>query len=212
MADISRAHDFSAYPPNTPIRGSEVDAELDQLVAGHNAQEDALEILGARKTLLAAAVPVQRDLSAGTYLLAASEESNGLLASGGDVITAAIGPTRPSVLPIRYLDADDFTVTGKLPKLRVRASVSPNGTAPGITFTFGLYPVTFSGAADVLAATLGAVVTDSTAAVASGGAAATSLDFAVPADGLYALGVVSSGALANNSAALLAASLDLRYV
>lgn len=36
MADITRDFDFSGLPPNTPIRGADVDAELDKLYARIN--------------------------------------------------------------------------------------------------------------------------------------------------------------------------------
>jgi hypothetical protein len=148
------------------------------------------------------------DIAAGSYLLA----NTGLQASPLTLITAGAGDP---VMDFHYLDADDFTVTGKNTRLRVRGTVCTNATQPLITFTFGLYPITFAGAADALTATRGAVVTSSTAAVASPAASSAvtvaSSDFAVPGDGVYALGVQTSAQLTNNAAALLVANLEVHW-
>lgn len=125
-------------------------------------------------------------------------------------------PHRPLACPFLYLDDADYTVAGKTTQLRVRGLAFTNGTAPASTFTFGLYPVTFSGGADSLIATLGTVVTSSTAAIAAPAAnsavKADSSAFSVPADGAYALGVVISGAsVANNAIPMLAGHLEMRH-
>ncbi len=116
-----------------------------------------------------------------------------------------------------YLDDADYNVTGgPVPKLRLRATCLPNATAPAITFTFGLYPVTVAGAADTLTMTLGTVVTGSTVAIASPPASTVTpgvgTDFTFPADGYYVLGVVYSGTLANNSTVNMQCALQLHHV
>lgn len=92
-----------------------------------------------------------------------------------------------------YLDDASYAVIGRTTQLRVRAQVMTNA-APGVTFTFGLYPIVNDGDGTW---SLGTVVSGSTAAIASPAADSTvdanSGDFAVPADGLYALGRELSG-------------------
>jgi hypothetical protein len=102
-----------------------------------------------------------------------------------------------------YLDASHYPSGTRSPKCRIAATAGVNPTAPGRTYTYGLYPVTFAGAASNGWVTLGAVVAGSTAAIASPGANAgshaESSDFAFPAAGFYALGMALSGAEAVNS-------------
>jgi hypothetical protein len=120
-----------------------------------------------------------------------------------------------NLAPFLYLDNADYAISGRNTRLRLRGTVSSNATPPAITFTFGLYPVTASGAADTVIMTLGTVVASSTAAVASPAAsettAAVSSEFAVPSDGLYAFGVVTSAQLANNNSSYLTAELQQRW-
>lgn len=161
------------------------------------------EIAAVYRTLQRATAFLSADLVAGTYLF-----SNTALIPSPASLTAGIVST--------YLDDADFPVTGLTTKLRVRAQVSTNGTVPAITFTVGLYPVTFSGAADVLTATLGTVVAGSTVAIASPSANSTtsgaSSDVNVPTDGLYCLGVVTSATLTNNAVGMVSAQLQTRNV
>lgn len=115
-----------------------------------------------------------------------------------------------------YFDDADYTIASKTQKLRVRAQVCTNATAwSSVTATFGLYPVTFAGAADALTATLGTVVTGSTVAIANPSASTVNQGnsgvFAIPADGQYALGVVTSATLTNNAAAFVSAQLQTTH-
>lgn len=115
-----------------------------------------------------------------------------------------------------YIDPNDYLVTGLTTKLRTRVVVSTNGTAPAITFTAGLYPVTFSGGVGLVIPTLGTVVSGSTAAVVSPSAStstkADSSDYNVPSAGTYALGVAFSGTTANNSFGNIVLRLAYRHV
>lgn len=116
-----------------------------------------------------------------------------------------------------YVASADYAITGRTPKLRVRAQCHTNATAPAITLTVGLYPITASaGGSDQNVITLGSVVAGSTVAFASPGASASnqgnSGDFSLPADGHYALGVALSGTQATNASVSLAAQLQLHYV
>lgn len=158
------------------------------------------------KTLLSSQQSLRTDLVAGTYILARA-------AGEAPLSGASLGATP---VPFVYFDDADYDVAGLTQKLRIFAAVAANATQPTITFTFGLYPISFGGGADALTMTLGTVVTGSTAAIASPPASnytgKAGSDFAVPADGAYALGVVTSGTLTNNSACLLSAHLQTRNV
>jgi hypothetical protein len=127
-----------------------------------------------------------------------------------DVATATIG----GVAGI-YFDDADFTVASKTQRLRVRAQVWTNGTAPGITFTTGLYPVTVVGGADALNAIPGTVVTGSTVAIASpvinSITQGNSGDFTAPTDGQYMFACLTSGTIANNAAVVVTAQLQTRH-
>lgn len=127
---------------------------------------------------------------AGTYALTVG--GNPAVVSGGS-----------SAYPIAIIDINsgDFPAIGALTaKLRLKCTVSTNDTAPGGNFTFGLYPVTrpaTSGGTGVCIYTLGTVVAGSNGAVATTPAVdttvtATGVDFALPANGTYAVGVVTS--------------------
>lgn len=119
-------------------------------------------------------------------------------------------------IDVFYLDDADWTVSGRTLKLRVRAQAYTNATAPAMTITAGLFPVSsVTGGVGANQATLGAVTSGSTVAFASPSASTTnqgnSGDFSFPADGHYALGFSASGAGAANSRVVLAIQLQLRW-
>jgi hypothetical protein len=118
-----------------------------------------------------------------------------------------------------FIAAADFpTVNGAAPKLRIRAQLYTNDVAPTGNFTFGLYPITrpaTSGGAGLCIFTLGTVVTGSAGAsfttpAADGLLNAVSADFALPADGHYVIGVVTTATVAASSHVQVSASLQLR--
>jgi hypothetical protein len=91
-------------------------------------------------------------------------------------------------------------MAGLTAKLILEPWVAVAGTAPAITYTFGLYKIVITTGSYVVS---GAAVAGSTSQVASPGANAVTLasagasppaDFSLPADGAYAVGVVLSGA------------------
>lgn len=174
----------------------------------------------AYRTLLMAQSPITRDASAGTYILGTSYgDTGGFLLPALNGTNLAYAPTASqesvSLPSLIYFDDADYTVGGKTQKLRLRAQVLCNATAPAINFTVGLYPVTVAGAADNLTFTLGTVVTGSTVALNTPSASTVnqgnSGDFTIPADGPYALGFVSSGTLANNAACFVYGHLQTRH-
>lgn len=129
----------------------------------------------------------------GTYYFIESGTTVG--ASGGDV-----GANAPVIIPV---DHSYFDIPGRTAKLRLMTTVGANATAAGVgvTFTFGLYPVTVAGGANALTVTLGTVVSGSTAAhinpATSTITESDSAQFNLPAVGAgavaYAPGVVVSG-------------------
>lgn len=121
-------------------------------------------------------------------------------------------------LAVFYLDSAAYGVTtGFTLKLNLHVQALVNATAPAVTFTTGLYPITaVAGAASNLTITAGTVVTGSTVAFASPGAStlnqANSGDFTFPTAGAYAIGVVSSGTATVNSGVGFIATLRYRMV
>jgi hypothetical protein len=161
----------------------------------------------AYKQLFFGGTAITLDAPAGTYIFANAPV--GAIQSGANIVSNAVPP-------YFYFDDADYTVSGKTQKLRLRFQVACNATKATIKFTTGLYPVTVAGAADQLSFALGTVVSGSTVEVnepaASTVSTAVGSDFTIPADGAYALGVVTSGTLTNNSAVLLSAQLQTRSV
>lgn len=121
---------------------------------------------------------------------------------------------------IIYIDALDYPTIGTLtPKLRIRVGLYVNDVAPTGNYTFALYPVTrpaTSGGAGILLYTMGALVAGSSTAVITAPAAdsmnnAVSADFALPADGHYAIGMVTTATPPASSHVHISALLQMRY-
>jgi hypothetical protein len=141
------------------------------------------------------------DAAAGTYTL---------MPDGGDGSSGGPG--------IFYFDPADYAAGSRAVKVRVRALVFTNATAPTGTWTVGLYPVSSVTAGSDLppGPTLGAVTAGSTAAIASPAASSrnqiASADLTAPAAGYYVLGVVLSAQLADLANAQVRGELQLRQV
>lgn len=207
MADVALSHTIA--PPT--VSTTEVQENFEALRDGindHLPMTDA-DLASANnsvyKTLLSSGGVLSTDRIAGTYTFT---EAGSLLASGSTV--------GGNGLTAIYLDDADYSVGSLTAKLRMRAQVSTNATQPTLTFTVGLYPVTVTGAADAITATLGTVVSGSTVAIASPAASTVTSgvgsDFNIPADGLYVMGVVTSATLTNNNVSLVNMSLQTRNV
>ena len=119
-----------------------------------------------------------------------------------------------------YISSADYpSVNGLVPKLRIRASVSVNDAAPGANFTFGLYSITTpaaSGGAGLRAWTIGTVVTGSNGATVTAPAADSQntlvgSDFTLPADGWYAICILTAGTIASSSFVHCMADLQITY-
>lgn len=142
--------------------------------------------------------------------------------AGADHLMLASGPLTettdsPSLTaPTLYIDSADYAITGRTTNMRVRTVLHVNSVAPAVTITFGLYPITAAGgAAGNNQLTLGAVVSGSTAVFTTPSAStsnqAVSTDFALPANGHYALGVAVSAAGAANCRMIASLQLQLHY-
>ena len=140
--------------------------------------------------------------------------------AGGVMVVSGVGTLYPQ--QVFYLrNADYPTVNGKATKLRIVGSVHCNDVAPNataITFTFGLHPITrpaTSGGAGLVIYTAGTVVTGSNGAVVTTPAADSSTnavgsDFAIPADGWYALCCVTSATIATSAHTHITCELQIR--
>lgn len=108
-------------------------------------------------------------------------------------------------------------VTGRTTKLYISAVVLTNATAPAVTITAGLYPLSApAGTSGNVTVTVGTVVTGSTVAFATPAAQSVvtgnSGDFDIPAAGAYALGFALSGSSAAGSDFVLRTQLYMRQV
>jgi hypothetical protein len=139
------------------------------------------------------------------------------LGEGDPAAVSGTGTLYP--LQVIYIAAADFpTINGITTKLRIRAQLYTNDVAPTGNYTFGLYPVTrpgTSGGAGVCIFTLGTVVSGSNGATFTTPAAdllgtAVGADFAIPADGPYVIGVVTTGTVATSAHVHMVAQLQMR--
>jgi hypothetical protein len=141
----------------------------------------------------------------------------GLYAMGmGDPLAVSGTGVLYPIQLINIVAADYPTVNGLAAKLRVRAIVDVNGVAPTGNFTVGLYPVTSGGgAAGLKIYTMGTLISGSAASsVTAPGAnsmtAVAGSDFALPADGVYCLAVVTTATIATSALIHIGAALQIR--
>ncbi len=154
--------------------------------------------------------------AAGSHIAAQVAGTYGI-PNGNPLAVSGTGTLYP-LATINIVAADFPTVNGLAPKLRIRAQLYTNDVAPTGNFTFGLYPITrptTSGAAGVCIYTLGTVVSGSNGATfttpaADGLLSAVGADFALPSDGHYVLGVVTTATVATSSHVHVNAVLQMR--
>lgn len=165
-------------------------------------------LLGSYKTILQTSGSHIAAKAAGTYAMG----------QGDPLAITGVGTLYPIAI-IQIAAADYPTVNGLAAKLRLRAQLASNDVAPFVgTFTLGLFPSTrpaTSGAAGVCIYTLGTVVPGSNGAVFTNVPAdallnAVGVDFTLPADGPYVIGVVTSAVMAVSSHVHINASLQIR--
>ena len=135
----------------------------------------------------------------------------------GDALAISGTGTLYPLDTIAIAAADYPTIAGLAPKLRVRVQLAVNDVAPTGNFTFGLHPVTrpaTSGGAGLCIYTIGTAVTGSTVAInnpaADSHTASVGSDFALPADGIYVLGCVTTATVAASSHLHMSAALQMR--
>lgn len=176
---------------------------------GASSSSDLLPVY--RTIITAEATIASASGGAGHYWM---NNASSLIVSGS--VSGVSGP-----VGLIHLVGADYAVSGKTTKLRVRATLITNLTAPANTITAGLYSVTASGGgANLVGVTLGgapAAIAGSTVAFASQGASTISVasdsgQFTIPADGVHLLGVQLSAAAAANSFNSLHIALQLAHV
>lgn len=142
----------------------------------------------------------------------------GITSAGGLIQSAT---STAAGMQLFYFASADYSVAGiPVTKFRLRAQLLANATAPTVSYTVGLHPVTaVAGTSGNLSYTMGGAVTGSTIAFTTPGASSRnqsdSGDFlaSVLTDSqYYAIGVVPSGAGAANSVLGLTAQLQVHNV
>ncbi len=136
---------------------------------------------------------------------------------GDPVAVGGAGTLYPLAI-IHIVAADLPTINSITTKLRIRAQLFTNDVAPTGNFTFGLYPVTrpaTSGGTGLCIYTIGTVVSGSNGAsfttpAADGLLTAVGSDFALPADGVYVIAVVTTATIAASSHIHMNAQLQMR--
>lgn len=135
----------------------------------------------------------------------------GVIVASGSTAGSVGGLWHPSVLA-------DEAVPGRTTRLRTRVCYAVNATAPGITLTWGLYPVaSLAGGSGVIGSTLSTVVTGSTAAVASPSGGSTdkivsaSFDLSTLASQLHVPGITGSGSEAAASVVAFQFFIEMRH-
>lgn len=132
----------------------------------------------------------------------------GTYALGHGSILAVTGTGTLFPIATIYIAAADYPAIGSMTaKLRLRYQLYTNDVAPTGNFTLGLYPITrpaTSGGAGLCIYTLGTVVSGSNGATFSSPAAdllgnANGADFALPSDGHYCLGIVTTATIATSA-------------
>lgn len=155
--------------------------------------------------------------SSGSHIAARVAGNYIMPIAGSPLAVGGTGTLYP--LQVFFLTAADFpTVNGITTKLRVKGSVFCNDVAPTGNFTFGLHPITrpaTSGGAGLVIYTVGTVVAGSNGAVVTAPAADSSTnaigsDFAIPADGWYALVCVTTATIATSAHTHVTCELQAR--
>lgn len=194
--------DVKSFVNGTGVAGG---GNLDATNTAAAFAKDNVEPLAANwKTIYSAALNLTAPLTAATYY------------SDSLSLPVGSGNTQARAFDAAWIDPVDLTAGSRTTKYRVAVAYFTNGTAPGTTFTFGLYPVTCGGGSGVVGITLGTVVASSTAAIATPSANtpghAESSSFTAPTAGAYGFGVVTAGSLAANSSTSFTMRLQAQQV
>ena len=132
-----------------------------------------------------------------------------LLGPQGTLVPTGVDTTSAAV--VLYLVEAEYHVPGLTTRLQLRATVLTNATAPGVSYTAALYPVTgVAGGAGNINYSVGGAVGSSVGFTTPGASSRnqnSSPDFVWPGDGYYALGVSVSGAPAANNRSIITTRL-----
>lgn len=209
IADIDAANQYllGAFTSGAgTVDGSDTIVEALQKINGN-----IRALLGGYKTIASVG---------GSHSNATAKPAGTYMLGYGDLSAVAGTGTVYPVGLIGIYAADYPSVDGMTAKLRIRAQVNCNDTAPTGNYTFGLYPVTrptVTGATNILNTyTLGTVVAGSDGATVSAPAADSqnslvSSTFDLPADGQYVIAVVTTANPALNALVHLNAQLQYHY-
>ena len=217
MGTVSKPYTFTNGVGNL-IDAPQVNADFDTLYTLVNGNLQAVNLKAGDGLF-----DSYRDIaqaSAYTSNNPATQTGDNWLATSGNPVIEAVeqGIVAGVQGMVRYAGAD-YAVVGKTMKMRLQTILLVNSTAPGITLTPALFPissVTSSAGGLRINPTLGAAVAGSGFAFASPAAssvnAGATSDFTPPADGNYLLGVTFSGAPAANSLVSWTTRLQIRAV
>jgi hypothetical protein len=209
--DGAVTHAGSVHAPsnaqkNSDITGAEIEAKLTGTISTHSHTITSPAFNSVYRTLLDSSGSHIATKVAGTYGMG----------QGDPLAVTGTGTLYP--LNTIYIAAADYlTIDSKVTKLRIRAIIECNDVAPFTgTFTIGLHPVTrpaTSGGAGLCIYTIGAAVAGSTAIgtnlAADSQNQLVGADFALPADGFYVIGVVTSATMATSAHCHISASLQI---
>lgn len=177
------------------------------LAATQKLNGNAVSLNSAYRIILSAAGSHIAAKVAGTYGMGA----------GDPLAVSGTGTLYP--LALLHIAAADYPTIGTVTTvMRIRAQLCTNATAPTGNFTFGLYPVTApasAGGAGLVIHTIGTVVTGSNGATFTAPALNSQLtavgsDFAIPADGVYCIAVVTTATVAVSAHIHMTAQLQVR--
>lgn len=150
------------------------------------------------------------NVSAGTYVLSNEVGDTGAVSGQGANVAGSAAPAYAYAFNV---DPADFGVLPRATKFRLRGTILANNSAPGINFTFGVYPVSTWGGAGTTSPYvngLGSVQAGSTVAINTPSAltptSGVTSDFTLTA-GWYVVAVVLSGGFGT----AVAAKAQLQY-
>jgi hypothetical protein len=228
---IKEALDELAARPHPDLSNVDNTSDMNKPVSIAQAAADAASIQRANHTgsQLASTISnfsseVKNNIVSNPRTIMRSQASHiagkvaGIYALASADAAAVSGTGTLYVQSLIHINSSDYaSINNSAVKLRIKATCAINNVAPTGNFTFGLYPISrpaSSGGAGLNIYTLGTVVSGSNdasfiAPAADSMAVATSSEFDLPADGFYALGVLTTSTVANSSLVHLIADLQV---
>jgi hypothetical protein len=204
MATVTFTTRGNLVAGNTENIGDVTDC-LDKLLAGVNSVDDA-QLASANNSTWKNLFIAQQTASAGSMVSGTT-----YLALTGSPNWIAVGSATGTPYVMYYIDTADLAVTGKTLKVRLKAAILTNSTAPGINITYGLSNITGASGSPTLALGVAAALTEVTLTTppAQSGATGNSTETTFSTSGYYGIHAKVSGSAAANS--LWTASLTAQY-